>query len=1555
MNRISKKLLSILLCIAVLLSAVVITGMVSATGEDIPNPYPLYREIDFSKYVAKYQNNVYGSNDQLYATVKNDDSAEDGAYLRYDSISTTSCGSWWEGNHVFAPSETGSTSDLTLPVSTMFRVTVRIRTRDNSMEALQPFVIYGGSINVSTSTTDTQIYKASETLAYTSEWTEFSYTFTTPSEYISTNNKCFIGFLPVGNGDDGALYRYSYDLDSVKFEIVNDANTRVVDFSNYNVANSGMWGPSEGANTSITDRWAHIYDDETLSGGKYYNYYGRVIEGNKGINTWYGHYGIAPTVDGSVSATGDMSDRNNVVLPTSTTYRLTVRMRVNEVSGTTELYRAFTKGQSTQGDATAIATLSVSDEWVTYTDVFTTPEEYNVVSESSGESTYNRFYISVYNAAAGDLAFDIDYIKLEKVAAISVTFDANGGNFSGETTVTESAVVGDVPAVQAALTAPDKYSTLAGWSTSADSTELVTAVTKEMAGTTLYAVWSRDAHAGGYENVTTVIDFSEFTPSTTNSFNFDDGQGNTKRLYWTKNPVADSTAEDGNYLRYEALNGKATNWMGNHALALSKTGAKEALPTGTTYEVTMRVRGNTLPAGGMYPWYAFCDSLRGYSASDYKAGTHFTTFQDLKVYATGEWTEIKFTFTTPDEYSTVTTNATTGETQLFDKFFIGFYTGTSGVNYCYDLDTVTLKKVTTTSFYVDSDNNGEFELYSSAYGQPGTALNVPSSTSIVEVYNANGTGYLDTYNFSNWYSDEACTQSAVLKYGNFDVALYCKPTITTDNGKQESQIGFVGFDQYTETAPGWSINGTTASITKDEAYSGNSSLKLSVSEGVSASAELRNSDALNVKNGQTYRVTFKYKTDKEAMLSVVTGKIGDVGNGKNLYGADEKQNISASDEWQTMSLLVNAENPVDPERPCNLAVVAEAKETANIYVDTVTVSTVTGAIDTAKTEEGIRFMMTYDCGGDNIITVEGTDYTVIEHGVLVTGADNKVSLRLENAGANGIMKVGTTDVSSFFGRNEVTGITTYSVLLDGLAADDTYDFTARGFIKLSGGDVYYTDFVTCSAKDAKEPVDLSFPEEAILTGVGNDGVPYETTARDVAGESYFTYLPAGTVLYSEKMYYVERWLGVGSTWQTPNYYGNGTYVMTIDAYCELTVYDGSLNDDLIISVPYEVQHIARAGFKGTINAGDTDSVLENALSSAANYIFISDVHTGAFLRNSAAGQLSVYEPEAELLAREQSIISKMTNIVNYANSNDNIEFIVIGGDLVNGYETPDSPMYQKALTEGKVTNVREFVISQIQTILAPLKNSTKPVFVICGNHDDNRGQSIYYSALNVENGTSNPTFYLSEMVSDRDWYNGVTKEFTSADVVQDPNYLDVNGDKLSKYYYYDYQKNGEDKRVIILDCMDTKNTMDPETGEVLEYNQSRRMAYSADQLQWLAETLKSAKGDVVMFSHQPLIGEDTAYNSTIVEDMLAAFQNKTSYVNEAMGINVDFSSNEGNALSFHAGHTHEYKASYSSDANLWQIVSGASWTDVVTASEKVVRKFSYGSADIKTYYYPDLD
>ncbi len=1541
-----KRILAITLSAALLASTVLISGIFPVSAaEDIPNPYPVYRDIDFSKYTVvggasgnSYTGKYADGSAAVYWKEVRDDTADGGKYIRYDTTNVvendTPGATTWLGNHAFAPSENGTRT--TLPANTTFRITYKIRTDavDIGINGFVSFVNAPGSLNDVASGTITWSPKKLEP---SKEWTEYSFLFTTPD----TEKAFYAGFNAVGTDGKGIKVGYSYDIDHVTLEIVNNEKVRVVDFSQYVVGNSGMWGYSQGANTPVEYRWATIEKDETLSGDSYYKY-SAFVEGGKGLNTWYGHYGIAPTITGSVSATGDMNDSSNIVLPTSTTYRLTVRMRVNEVSGDTKLYRAFTVGQTTQGNATAIATLNPTDGFVTYTDVFTTPSEYTV----SGTSTYNRFYISVYNAAAGNLSFDIDYIKLEQIDTVRVTFNANGGNFSGSETVTENAVVGDAPATQSALTAPDKYAVLAGWSTSANSAKLVTEITENMAGTTLYAVWNRDAHAGGYVNVSTVIDFSEYTPSTTNSYYFDDGQGNTQRLFWTKNPVADATTKDGNYLRYEALNGKGASWRGNHALALSKNGAKESLPTSTTYEMTLRVRGNTIPASGMYPWIAFCDGLRGYEAANYKADACFTEFTNSKVYATGEWTEIKVVFTTPDAYAYNTAAKAT-----FDKFFIGFYTGTAGVNYCYDLDTVTLKKVTTTNFYVDANNDGTFELYDSVIGVPGEALSVPDATEIKEIYNTDGTGYQEIYAFDKWYSDQGCTQNAILKYGNFDVNLYCKPTVTSDADKLESQIGFVGFDQYYEMAAGASLNKGYATITKEEAYSGTSSLKLDLSAGA-VSAELKNSINLPIKNGQTYKVTLKYKTDAAASLALGLGKISDVGSGKNI-ALDEATVLTPSDDWQTLSLMVNAVNFMAPEKDCALALVASSDSGATLYIDTVTVSAVTTAISAQKTDGGIRFMGLYNCGGDGKMVIEGIEQTIVEHGFIVSGADNTAPLTVEGAAGNsGVMKVSATDLSKYFSRNPATNATTYSVLLDGVAADDTYDFAARGYVRFANGDIYYSDVLVSSAEDANEVFDIVIPENGINKLSDKETTVFNTENR---AASYYVFLPAGTTFYSDKTYLIERWTGINTGWISPNFSGSGSYRLESDAYCELTVYGGSLNDDLQITVPVEEQHRVIAGFSSDMNKNAVGDVLANASDSAVNYIFISDVHTGAFLRKDPTGTYwTTYEAATDVNNREQAIIKRLTEIVDIANNND-IDLICIGGDLVNGYETYLSPMYQEALAAGKVNNVREFVILQIQTILAPLKNSQKPVFILMGNHDSNEGQSQFYNDYYKQNNTSGPSVNIDEIISDRDWLNGVMKEFINVEIVQDPNYKDTNGDLLSKYYYYDFVKNGEDKRVICLDDVDTRHIFD-ENGKVIQMTSGRRMSYTKEQLQFVANALETATGDVLFLSHQGVDGTtEAAGNSDVLGAIITAYQTKSAYTNASFGIDVDFSETAGQVVAFHSGHTHEIQNHYSENAKVWNFVSsmGTGSYDIVSASSAVVYRISGGK--VTKYHNPTFN
>ncbi|MEE0927602.1 MAG: hypothetical protein UIG59_00295, partial [Acutalibacteraceae bacterium] len=380
MVRTLKKLIALVLCLALLVSTLLVAGIFNVSAEeDYLQPYPVYREIDFSKYVPSTSNSYFPViNDVNYTKElfwnriddSSDPSVTGGSYIRYDSTTTSGSGTTWKGNHAFVPSETGSIADneIVLPTSTRFKVVFKIRT-DEVEYGLKPFVSFGSSMNSVHS--GNPIREPNITLKPTNnEWVEFSYSFTTPDSYTTVSNtlynKAFFGFIPVDAEGKYARPAYSYDIDHMTLYIVNDANTRVVDFSEYKVGDSGMWGPSQGEGTPKEDTWGHVYKDATLSGGSYYNYYGRLLENNKGINTWYAHYSIAPTVYGSVSTSGDMLDPNNIVLPTSTTYRLTVRMKVNEVSGKTVLYRSFTNSGSAQGDATAIATLGVTEGYEEY-------------------------------------------------------------------------------------------------------------------------------------------------------------------------------------------------------------------------------------------------------------------------------------------------------------------------------------------------------------------------------------------------------------------------------------------------------------------------------------------------------------------------------------------------------------------------------------------------------------------------------------------------------------------------------------------------------------------------------------------------------------------------------------------------------------------------------------------------------------------------------------------------------------------------------------------------------------------------------------------------------------------------------------------------------------------------------------------------------------------------------------------------------------------------------------------------------------------------------------
>ena len=349
-----------------------------------------------------------------------------------------------------------------------------------------------------------------------------------------------------------------------------------------------------------------------------------------------------------------------------------------------------------------------------------------------------------------------------------------------------------------------------------------------------------------------------------------------------------------------------------------------------------------------------------------------------------------------------------------------------------------------------------------------------------------------------------------------------------------------------------------------------------------------------------------------------------------------------------------------------------------------------------------------------------------------------------------------------------------------------------------------------------------------------------------------------------------------------------------------------------VYVPSEEASFVRHGTRSDMIKGDYYyDILSNRISKrvddlgnkTVNYIFITDLH----YEGNDKQDSSVQEREA--------MLKEVDFVVDWANNDDSIDFVVLGGDLIDG------------------NNKKETSLQYLNEILTPFLNCTKPVLVVPGNHDDN---------------TYSGTFSLERVISDKDWNDNVIDYLVNKDgdiAVQDSN------DENSKHFYYDLES--KKTRVICLDSCDYYNEYD-ENGNITYldlrdaslsesehdryYTSANYRGYSAKQLKWLVEeALTADEGwDYVFISHQ---GIDDNTNSkysvrygTELRGIIAAFQNNTSYVNNEIGINVDYSNNSSKILSYQFGHTHTELALYEDDVKLWQINTESSNYDEVGAN-----------------------
>lgn len=474
----------------------------------------------------------------------------------------------------------------------------------------------------------------------------------------------------------------------------------------------------------------------------------------------------------------------------------------------------------------------------------------------------------------------------------------------------------------------------------------------------------------------------------------------------------------------------------------------------------------------------------------------------------------------------------------------------------------------------------------------------------------------------------------------------------------------------------------------------------------------------------------------------------------------------------------------------------------------------------------------------------------------------------------------------------------------------------------------------CGAKDDTantEGTDSGYYIEYKNTAAGYINHTSETASSVIAAsdcestEDFYIYLPSGTTISSAQNFAVYCYnqhfmLDTALTEQCGQnlirfsvQISNSTRTLTEDCYVRFTV-EGKLTD-IIISIPDGKESQVVLGAKEDLLYGpqinDVAQLIRDK-ENMVNYIFITDLHYDS-------------DPTAQ---KSEALLKQVKAAVKMANTLDNIDFIVIGGDTTSG-------MYDSKADALKYT----------AEVLEPLKQSQKPVFVLTGNHDDNS-----YHSFHTEG------FDESAIVSDKDWSDNIIKVFCPENIVKDSKYAD------SKYYYYDLTD--KKTRVICLDAIDyrakyDKNGMIKElpvkdaskTDEESRYwSGTSFWGYSEGQMRWLMNEALTAGADwnYMFMSHMGIdVNTQTNYyephSGTTLRNIISAFQNRKA---TDVGIgSVDFRSVTGNILSYHFGHTHRELTTYSKDINLWQLCTATAQvsTNAEVLSDPVITNDSKGN------------
>ncbi|MBE6739652.1 MAG: hypothetical protein E7565_04970 [Ruminococcaceae bacterium] len=1024
---------------------------------------------------------------------------------------------------------------------------------------------------------------------------------------------------------------------------------------------------------------------------------------------------------------------------------------------------------------------------------------------------------------------------------------------------------------------------------------------KHTSGKFGYADLTLYAGFEGYEPFERMIDYSKYTVRKRgNSWSY------TEDSPAYQSVVKDATATGGAYLNFHVDEGTAGAWLGSYTLTLTASGTYGSanddnnvkFPENVTYKATVRMRINELSGrkGEFFVSYGvgFNNALN--------AAKNQSKILLSGVEETDGFEIFELYFTTPEAYV---------ETSCL--CFLGFTVGGS-VELDYDIDYILLQKVVKAQFYTVED--GVTELREYEYYQPGESVEFPRVMA-KEAYSGNdNTAVVYNSTVNAWYEDEALNNEITgqFKIRNNDKSFYSDAVTTVSD--TANQIGFCGFDYYEEEIVGSGLkeDGNLA-VDTTEYNTGSKSLKATGN----GEFEIRNGYPLTMVDGTTYNITFSYKATKDSKISFGLGENYNLSENYALCEFDAK----ATEKWQTATVTFTADFSKADYKKRGYTLVGIIETNGEVYLDTIFVSSVVGGIGALKLKgdvanqlgsQAMRVMFAYkaDAQADKIL-IDSKSETVVERGILIKDASSDVALLKENLGNGKVFGTSKNNaMDNCWSYNSVTENVIFSTYIKNFDIDDDRKISARGYIVLADGRVFYSNIISSCVKDITEGSGAEIEEGADIEN--KNGIE---TMND-----YYFYLPEGTTINGNefKVYCYDPFFKLQSS-ANPSFVSE--YVVQQSAYVRLSA-KGKLSD-LNIYLPSDVAALIEKGSKEYLSCDmEALKMSENIKivnEGAVNYVFVTDLHHSKW-----SGDNRNY------------MIRQMNTVVKFVNANDEIDFVIVGGDITTG-----------------MFSTKQDAIDSTQDVLNPLKECNKPVFIAFGNHDDNS----YHVA------TGDKVYYPERIISDYDWNKNVLEVYCPENIVKDSKYAD------SKYYYYDIPD--KKTRVIVLDSVDCRNKYD-ENGVISEldpllpgdsvYSRHYKTGYSywgydIEQIKWLGNEAMTADKDwnYVYLSHMGIDGAMNAYGhqmyeSKYVRDIFVAFQNKGVYTNENIGT-FDYTDITGKIVVYNFGHTHTELVHYDKDIDMWQISTAcanigsySSQGNITKPDEEIVRA---GSLNTKSY------